>query len=294
MLGDLTLIPMLSFGAIGMIWWVTQELNVFYRSLNTIRSALQVLNTCSDPQIKSTLSLEYFKDYQIRLDNVCFDFRGKSLFKNLNLSIDAGSKVGIIGLSGSGKTTLQYLLTGIHEVSAGKIFIGQHDISHCSSEMLSRLISVVPQEPSLFNRSIMDNIQYGDLGANQESIIDAAKNALCHEFILNLVDGYDTIVGDRGITLSIGQRQRILIARALLAKTPIIILDEPTASLDALTENKLLCLLQNALSNCTVILVTHRHSTLTLVDRVWQFSNGQINESSVDRVQQAADSLLTV
>lgn len=279
-LGDLALVPMLSFSALGMIWWLTQELNTYYRALNSINWCLDFLRQTRKPaktQLTDKIELPH---HDIQLENISFSYQDKTVLSHLNLVIPTGDKVAIMGLSGAGKSTLLSLLTGIYEPRHGQIKIGGHDILSLPIWLRSQLIAVVPQDPCLFNRTILENIRYGDLNATDNAVIQSAKLALCDDFIQTLPDGYHTVVGDNGARLSLGQRQRILIARALLVNAPIIIMDEPTASLDRMTENDLLNILEHTLSACTVVLITHRENTLKLVNRTVIIENGTIKSSA--------------
>jgi ATP-binding cassette, subfamily B, bacterial len=194
----------------------------------------------------------------------------------ITLAINRGEKIGVVGKSGSGKTTLTKLLLGYYPVPKGQLLI---DGSETGSDDLAELISYVPQDTSLFHRSIADNIAYAtDASVNQEQIIAAAKQAHAHEFIVQISDGYNALVGERGVKLSAGQRQRIAIARAFLDNKPILILDEATSALDSESE----VLVQEALEalwhDKTVIAIAHRLSTLRNMDRIIVMEQGKIIE----------------
>ena len=276
LLGDLTLIPMLSFSALGMVWWLTQELNVFYRQINRINSYLKLIRTGTEVTQDEHLSSINESLSNLTCSNLHFAYADKVIFDSVNLHIAAGSKVGIMGLSGAGKSTFLKLITGILQPSSGNIFIGDNQVNEIHDMFIQNRIAVVPQEPNLFHRSIMENIRYGNLDASDEQIYTVADQAFCHEFIMQLPSGYATIVGDRGEKLSMGQRQRIIIARALLSQAPILIFDEPTASLDKKTEQALLKSLIQVLMNKTFIVISHRRSTLELMDRIIIFDQGKI------------------
>ncbi|MDM8191718.1 ABC transporter ATP-binding protein [Pseudomonas koreensis] len=201
---------------------------------------------------------------------------GRKVFEHFFLDIPAGQSVGIAGTSGSGKSTLLGLLQRLDDVRSGVILIDDRDIRSVSQDSLRRQIAVVPQEPALFNRSILENIGYGQPHATEQQIIDAARQAFCDEFIQALPQGYHTLVGERGVTLSGGQRQRLGLARAFLKDAPILILDEATSALDSDSE----AIIQRALSNLmrgrTVLAVAHRLSTIANFDRVLVLEDGEI------------------
>ena len=177
------------------------------------------------------------RNAKIECKNISFKYKKeKALFNDFSLIIEAGEKVGLVGKTGSGKTTLFKLLSRYYDINSGVISIDGQDISAVSQESLRRNIAVIPQDPSLFNRSIMDNIRYARPDATDEEVIEASKKAYAHDFIMNLNDKYDAKVGERGVILSGGERQRIVIARAILKDAPILALDEATSALDSEAE----------------------------------------------------------
>lgn len=200
------------------------------------------------------------------------------VFDDLSLVVPAGQRVGLVGRSGSGKTTLTKLLLRLSDVQDGHIFIDGQDISRCTQQSLRRQVAYVPQEALLFHRPIRDNIAYGRPDATDEEIRRAAQLACALEFIERLPQGFDTLVGERGVKLSGGQRQRIAIARAILTDAPILLLDEATSALDSESE----ALVQDALANLmrgrTSIVVAHRLSTVASLDRIIVLDHGQIVE----------------
>ncbi len=213
--------------------------------------------------------------------NVSFNYNGKTSqlqFKNFNLNINSKTKVGLVGMSGSGKSSLIKLVMRYYDVLKGKIFIDGIDISKVKQASLREYISVIEQNPSLFNRSIKENIKYGKLTASDEEVITAAKQAYIHDMIMRLPNGYDTVVGERGIILSGGERQRIAIARAILKDAPILILDEATSALDSESEISIQKSLKKIMKNKTVIAIAHRLSTLREMDILLVMKNGKIIE----------------
>ena len=186
--------------------------------------------------------------------------------------------MGLVGQSGSGKTTLTKLLLRLSDVQQGEVLVDGQDISKCSQQSLRRQIAYVPQEALLFHRSILENISYGKPDATREEIVAAAEKANALEFIEQLPNGFDTMVGERGIKLSGGQRQRIAIARAILADAPILVLDEATSALDSESEALVQGALANLMQGRTSIVVAHRLSTVASLDRIVVLDNGKIVE----------------
>ena len=202
----------------------------------------------------------------------------RPVFRHLNLHIPGGQKVGFVGYSGSGKSTLLNLLLRLYEPQAGAIRIDGQDIAQATQESLRRAIAMIPQDPMLFHRSLMENIRYGRLDASDDEVIAAASKAHAHDFILETEDGYDSLVGERGVKLSGGQRQRIALARAILKDAPILLLDEATSALDSVTERHIQNSLAELMQGKTVLVVAHRLSTLARLDRIVVFHHGDIIE----------------
>lgn len=223
----------------------------------------------------------------IELNRVVFHYHDTSadqvVFKDLQLVIESGEKVGLVGPSGGGKTTLTRLLLRFEDIDKGEILIDRQNIAEVTQESLRASVAYVPQEPLLFHRSVSENIAYGAPGASPEQVINAAKAARADGFIRRLSNGYDTIVGERGVKLSGGQRQRIAIARAILKDAPILILDEATSALDSQSEK----LIQNALwelmQDKTVLVIAHRLSTIQQMDRILVLDAGKIIEQGTHR-----------
>ncbi|CAM3122586.1 ABC transporter [Pseudomonas floridensis] len=215
----------------------------------------------------------------IRVIDVSYRYpEGRQVFVHLNLDIPAGQRVGIVGSSGAGKSTLLSLFQRLDDVSSGVILIDDRDIRAVSQDSLRKQIAVVPQEPTLFNRSIYENIAYGLPDARYEDVIQASRQAYCDEFIRALPQGYDTLVGERGVRLSGGQRQRLGLARVFLKNAPILILDEATSALDSHSEAVIQAALAKLMHDRTVLVVAHRLSTVANFDRVIVLHDGQIIE----------------
>ena len=232
--------------------------------------------------------MEHAPDFQpgrgeIIFDQVQFTYPGAetgkaSLYQNLDLRIAPGEKIALVGPSGSGKSTFVKLIQRLYDLQSGTIWIDAQDIAQVRQASLRRAISIVPQEPILFHRSLADNIAYAHPNAPLEAIVQAAKRAYAHDFITALPEGYQTLVGERGVKLSGGERQRVAIARAFLADANIVIFDEATSSLDTVTERLIQAAMADLMVNRTTIIVAHRLSTIKDVDRILVFERGRIIE----------------
>ena len=215
---------------------------------------------------------------RIEFRNVSFSyFDGHMVFDDFDLALEPGQRVGLVGQSGGGKSTLFGLLQRFYDVQRGRVLIDDQDIARVTQDSLREAIAIVPQDISLFNRSIMENIRYGRPGASNDDVLQAATAARC-DFIDTLPGGIATLVGDRGVKLSGGQRQRIAIARAFLKDAPILLLDEATASLDSESEEAIREALGRLMQDRTVIAIAHRLSTLRSFDRVIMLQGGRIIE----------------
>jgi ATP-binding cassette subfamily B protein len=201
---------------------------------------------------------------------------GRRVFEGLSVTIPAGQRVGLVGFSGSGKSTFVNLLLRMYELDAGAILIDGQDIRAVRQDDLRRQIGLIPQEPGLFHRSLLENIRYGRLDASEQEVQEAARRAHADEFICQLALGYQSLVGERGVKLSGGQRQRVAIARALLKDAPILVLDEATSSLDSITERAIQETLGERMRGKTVIVIAHRLSTVAHLDRLLVFDRGRI------------------
>lgn len=213
----------------------------------------------------------------IRFEGVHFAYpSGAAVFDELNVHIPGGQRVGLVGFSGSGKSTFVNLLLRLYDVAEGAIRIDTHDIRDFLQDDLHRQIGLIPQDPSLFHRSLFDNIRYGRNEASEAEVAAAARLAHADGFIRQIKEGYHALVGERGVKLSGGQRQRIAIARALLKDAPILVLDEATSSLDSITERAIQETLSERMRGKTVIVIAHRLSTVSHLDRLLVFDQGRI------------------
>ena len=251
-----------------------------YGQTQTVRASLsrllRALDEPSEPPAHVGEAMPPVKG-EIRFEDVSFDYPGRRpALRQVSLQIAAGETVGIIGPNGAGKSTLAHLLMRLHQPSAGRILIDGIDIDTVSLQSLRSQIGVVPQHVLLFNTTVRDNIAYGRPEPSQEDIEAAARAARAHDFILQLPQGYDTLIGDRGVRLSGGQQQRVALARALLKNPPILILDEATAMFDPQGEGEFLEAAREALQGRTVLLITHRPASLAVADRIVRIEDGRV------------------
>jgi len=216
----------------------------------------------------------------IEFQSVGFRYPGKEqpLYTGLTLDIAAGEKIGLVGPSGSGKSSFVKLIQRLYDVDSGRILIDGQDIAGVTQRSLREAVTVVPQDPILFHRSLAENIAYAKPGATHAEIVAAAKRANAHDFIAALPQGYDTLVGERGIKLSGGERQRVALARAVLSDARVLILDEATSSLDSVSEHLLQQAVEEVTRGRTTIIIAHRLSTVQSVDRILLFDQGRIVE----------------
>ena len=276
-LGDFLMIFTINNFAIHLMWQAANELRSFLEELGTVNQALQIIN--SPLEIKDGEEILNVKKGEIIFDNVEFAYKNSTpLFSKKSIIIKAEEKVGLVGHSGGGKSTFVNLILRSFDVTSGRILIDGQDISQVTQDSLRDAIGLIPQDPSLFHRTLSENISYGSNNASSLDISKAAENAHAHEFIRGLHQGYDSLVGERGVKLSGGQRQRIAIARAFLKNAPILILDEATSQLDSITENFIQDSLKKLMQNKTTIVVAHRLSTLQIMDRILVFDHGKIVE----------------
>ena len=243
--------------------------------------------------VKGTKKEILVKNGDINFQDLNFSFNEtRKVLEDINLIINPGERVALIGPSGAGKTTFVKLLLRLYSPTSGKILIDGQDISKITQDSLRKNISMVPQDPILFHRTLSENISYGKQDATKEEIEKAAKLAHCDEFIKNLPYGLETFVGERGIKLSGGERQRVAIARAILKNAPILVLDEATSSLDSHSEMLIQDALNILMQGRTTIVIAHRLSTIQKMDRIIVFDNGKIiEEGSHNDLLNKSDSL---
>lgn len=228
---------------------------------------------------------------KIEFEDVYFRYNKNSqyVFEKFNLLIQPAQKIGLVGATGSGKSTFVNLILRFYDINQGNIKINGFDIKNdFTQKSLRKNISYISQEPILFHRTIRENILYGNIHATEQEMIEASKKAYCYDFIVELENGFDTLVGERGVRLSGGQKQRIAIARAILKNSSILILDEATSALDSITENYIQKALEHLMKDKTVLVIAHRLSTLNNMDRIIVLNKGKIVEdgSKDDLIQQ--------
>lgn len=277
--GDFAFILTLSMTIMQGLWYLathfltfSQELGICEQALSIINVPHEIVNKPNAPELKVTKG-------EIKFDHVTFNYeRGNKVFRDKSITIQGGQKVGLVGFSGSGKTTFASLILRFFDVNSGRILIDGQNIAEVTQDSLHSNIAMIPQDPMLFHRSLIENIRYGRLDATDQEVIEASKKAHCHEFVELLPDGYNTPVGERGLKLSGGQRQRIAIARAILKNAPILILDEATSALDSIIEEKIQESIHYLMENRTTLVIAHRLSTLSDMDRILVFMGGQVVE----------------
>ena len=246
--------------------------------MQTLASGERVLSLLEEePQIEEVSGQATAEFADINCENIDFAYEEEQILKDYSISIPKGSRIGIHGKSGSGKSTLLKLLMRFYDVDSGVIRMGDRKLSGINTNELRDMESYVTQETCLFHDSIANNIAIAKPGASREEIVEAAKKASLHEFIESLPNGYDTLVGELGDTLSGGEKQRIGVARAFLHDAPLLLLDEPTSNLDSLNESIILRSLKKMGKDKTVILVSHRESTMAVAEKVYQMENGRIS-----------------
>ena len=267
-----TIAMMGSFGPVTALASLSNNLNQTLASGERVLSILE-----EEPKVEEVTGADHVSFTDAEADAVDFSYDEEQILKNYSIRIPEGKVVGIHGASGSGKSTLLKLLMRFWDVQGGQIRISGRDVRGINTRDLREMESFVTQETVLFHDSIANNIAVGKNGASREEIMEAAKKASIHDFIMTLPKGYDTEVGELGDTLSGGEKQRIGIARAFLHDAPFLLLDEPTSNLDSLNEGIILKSLSEGKGNKTVLLVSHRKSTMNLADIVYEMDNGRVS-----------------
>ena len=282
--GDFVFIISITITIIHQIFGIAELISRILEQIGICNQAFSVVyipHTIVDTENAVPINI---KKSEIIFQNVSFGYNENIIFlKNFNLTISANQKIGLVGCSGSGKTTFVNLLVRLYDVQKGEIKIDQQSIKNVTISSLREKIAFIPQNPILFHRSFIDNIRYGRLDATDEEVIEAAKKAHAHEFILDTYGGYESLLGENGVKISGGQRQRIAIARAILKNAPILILDEATSSLDSVTEALIQESLKELMHNKTVVTIAHRLSTVLTMDRILVFDQGMIVEDGTHK-----------
>ncbi len=276
-IGDLVFIQTYLAIVFHQVWEMSRSLRHIFDAYADGKEMVDILQTVHQvrdvPQAKE---LKVTKG-EIVFDGVTFGFGKEAVLKDFSTAISQGQKIALVGPSGAGKTTITKLLFRFYNVRSGKILIDGQNIAKVTQDSLRRMISMVPQDPILFHRSLRENIAYGKPDATDEEIIEAAKKAHCHEFIEKLPLKYETFVGERGVKLSGGERQRVAIARAILENAPILVLDEATSALDSESEALIQGALKELMKDKTVIAIAHRLSTIMNMDRILVIEDGRIS-----------------
>ena len=250
---------------------ITDTLGAASRAYDELSVPMDVVDMPNAAQLHVTCG-------DIEFRNVSFKYKRKWVLRNFNLHIKCGERVGLVGASGAGKTTLVNLLMRFYDPNAGEILIDGQNIKNVTQNSLRNSIAFIPQEPTMFNRTLRENIEYGKPGATMSEIRHASKRAAAHDFIMDTDKKYDSMVGDRGIKLSGGQRQRVAIARAFLKDAPILVLDEATSALDSQTEVAIQKSFDELASGRTTLAIAHRLSTLRNMNKIVVMKNGRIIE----------------
>lgn len=261
------------------VWEMSRSLRHIFDAYADGKEMVDILRKKHDVRDVPGAKKLVVKEGNIAFDNVTFGFNKRAVLKDFSVDIPAGQKVALVGPSGAGKTTVTKLLFRFYNVRKGTIRIDGQDIAKVTQQSLHSVISMVPQDPILFHRSLRENIAYGRSDATDEEIIEAAKKAHCHEFIAKLPEGYETFVGERGVKLSGGERQRVAIARAILENAPILVLDEATSALDSESEALIQEALAELMKEKTVIAIAHRLSTIMNMDRILVIEEGRVSAS---------------
>ncbi len=261
------------------LWGISRVMRDFYEGMADSREMVDIFSLpyeVKDVPRAVTLAVSAGA---IAFENVSFNFNEtRAVLHDITMNIRAGEKIALVGPSGAGKTTFIRLILRMYDPTKGAVYIDGQDIKMATQESLHAHVSLVPQDPVLFHRTLMENIRYGRRDATDEEVMRAAKLAHCDEFIDQLPEKYETFVGERGIKLSGGERQRVAIARAILKNAPILILDEATSSLDSHSESLIQDALDTLMRGCTTIVIAHRLSTIRKMDRVVVMEHGTIRE----------------
>lgn len=279
-IGDFVLLQTYLVVIFEKVWDLGKVLRNMYTDLADAEEMTKILDMPWEIQDVPRASGLKISQGAIRFEDVNFAYNEtRSIFSHLNLSIVPHEKVALVGPSGAGKSTVVKLLLRQHDVTGGHIFIDGQDIARVTQNSLWQNLSLVPQDPMLFHRSLRENIRYGKPDATDEEVVTAARLAHCDEFINEFPEGYNTFVGERGVKLSGGERQRVAIARAILRNAPILILDEATSSLDSESEALIQDALNVLMKNKTVVVIAHRLSTIMKMDRIVVVDHGKVVEA---------------
>lgn len=290
-LGDFVLVQTYLFSLIAKFFDISKIIKALNNSLADSQEMASILAMSADIVDSKNAKKLQVRTGEIRFDQVAFHYQKEPVLDGFNLVIPAKEKLALVGPSGAGKSTIIKLLFRLYDIDKGTITIDGQNVATVKQESLWQQVSLVPQDPVLFHRSLLDNIRYGCPDATEEEVQAAARQAYCHDFISALPDGYQTFVGERGVKLSGGERQRVAIARAILKDSPILILDEATSSLDSASEQLIQAALKNLMKDKTAIVIAHRLSTIMQMDRIVVVDGGRIVDTGTHEELLAKDSL---
>lgn len=282
--GDFALLQGYLISLFEKLWDFGRSIREMYEQIADATEMAEVLALPAEVQDRKRAKPLQVKRGRITFENVGFYYhKRRRVLDGFSLKMKPGEKVALVGPSGAGKSTVIKLLLRLYDLDRGTILIDDQDISRVTQESLWEQVALVPQEPILFHRTLRENIAYGRRNATEEEIIQAAKEAHCHEFIIDLPEGYDTYVGERGVKLSGGERQRVAIARAILKNAPILILDEATSSLDSESESLIQDALARLMKGKTTVVIAHRLSTIMKMDRIVVVEGGCVSASGTHK-----------
>lgn len=279
--GDMVLFFAYFMDASSSLWELSWQMDQYYNQSGTINNSLTKLLNSEDERVVEELEVEYPDSVEVRLDDVSFAYSEQpkeKVLDSISLVIEKGQKVGVVGHSGAGKSTLVGLLLGFFDPKKGTICINGENTFLKNPSYVRAISSYVPQDTSLFNRSIRDNISYAKPGSSDIQLLESLEQAQARDFVEKMPEGLDTLIGERGVKLSGGQRQRIAIARAMLKDAPFLILDEATSALDSVSEQAIQKALHELMKGRTALVIAHRLSTLKHLDKIVVIEKGKIVE----------------
>ncbi len=281
-LGMIVLLQTYILRVIDFLREIGQTLRQTFVAISEASEMLEIIDTPHEIQDKSSKKLK-LQHWEITFQKVHFSYGEHQIFKDLDIHIKPGERVALVWESGSGKTTVTKLLFRLYDIQGWEILIDHQNIAKVTQASLRGAMSMIPQDPILFHRSIKENIAYGKPNASDEEIIAAAKMARCHAFISHFKDGYETLVGERGVKLSGGERQRVAIARAILENKQIIVMDEATSALDSESEFLIQEAMEELMQNKTVLIIAHRLSTIMKMDKIIVMDQGKVVEKGTHK-----------
>ena len=291
-IGDFALIQAYLINIFGQLWNFGNSFRRLYEAFADASEMVEIFNTPHEIRDAPGAKALSVPNGEIQFKDVHFRFHtDQPVLEEFNLHIRPAEKIALVGPYGAGKSTIVKILFRRYDIKSGSILIDGQDIHTVTQESLHDAISLVPQEPILFHRTLLENIRYGRRGASDEEVMEAARQAHCHEFITRFPEGYDTFVGERGVKLSGGEKQRVAIARAILKNAPVLVLDEATSSLDSHSEALIQDALEVLMKGKTVIVIAHRLSTIMKMDRIVVMQGGQVIDQGTHADLLSRDSL---